>query len=35
MLHNFSTTAVEIEDFSSTSLEDLGIISTKELDTRQ
>lgn len=35
MLHTFSTTATEVNEFSSQVLEDIGIINTKEIDTRQ
>lgn len=35
MLHTFSTTATEVEEFSTSILEKLEIISTKEIDTRQ
>ena len=35
MLHTFSTTATEVQEFSPKILEDLGIITTKEINTRQ
>lgn len=35
MLHTFSTTATEVEDFSSASLEKIGIVASQEIDTRQ
>ena len=35
MLHTFSTTATEVEEFGQSALEKIGIISTKEIDTRQ
>ena len=35
MLHTFSTTAIEVQEFSPKILEDLGIITTKEINTRQ
>ena len=35
MLHNFSTTATEVETFGSKALEAAGIINTAEVDTKQ
>lgn len=35
MLHTFSTTATEIQEFSPKVLEEIGVITTKEINTRQ
>lgn len=35
MLHTFSTTATEIQEFSPKALEEIGVITTKEINTRQ
>lgn len=35
MLHSFSTTATEVQEFNPKALEEIGIITTKEINTRQ
>lgn len=35
MLHNFSTTATEIQTFSAEALEEIGIVTSKEIDVQQ